>query len=312
MNTEQGNRLLSGLPARVANRGRVFIALLRAAWSEYELDFARYFAGAMVYYALLSLIPLLLLLLSALGLLLRFSELAADIQQQLLRSIEAAFGAQLRATVEQLLVSMQQESIVATIISLVGLLFTASVLFRHLRLSFRAIWKHTPPLISGPVWVAVRASFLEQVIAYVLVLLGGGLLLAALMLVSLAWWLNNLLGSLPLLEQITGWLITVFSPFTFAAFTFAFLFKFMPPVPVRWRDVWLAALLCACAWWVASALLSLYATIFGSNLSAYGAIGALLAVMLWMNIISQVLFFGAELCKVTTTQASLLIGEHTP
>jgi membrane protein len=303
MNTEQGDRLLSGVLAHVAQRGRVFLALLRAAWQEYEQDYARYFAGAMIYYALLSLIPLLLLLLSALGLLLRFSELAAGMQQQVLGGVEAAFGAQLRATVEQLLVTVQQESIVATVISLIGLLLTASVLFRHLRLSFRAIWKHAPPLISGPVWVAVRASFLEQAIAYVLVLMGGGLLLAALMLIALAWWLNSLLESLPQLGQLSGWLITVLSPFTLAAITFAFLFRFMPPVPVRWRDVWLAALLCAGAWWAASALLSLYGTIFGSNLSAYGAIGALLAVMLWMNIISQVLFFGAELCKVTATQA---------
>ncbi|MGH2395827.1 MAG: YhjD/YihY/BrkB family envelope integrity protein [bacterium] len=39
-------------------------------------------------------------------------------------------------------------------------------------------------------------------------------------------------------------------------------------------------------------------------MSAYGTIGALLVVMLWMNLISQVLYFGAELCKVITTRAS--------
>ena len=43
-----------------------FFGLLRTAWQEYERDHARYFAGAMVYYALVSLLPLLLLLLAAL------------------------------------------------------------------------------------------------------------------------------------------------------------------------------------------------------------------------------------------------------
>jgi membrane protein len=221
------------------------------------------------------------------------------VQQQVLLRIEAAFGAQLRATVEQLLDSVKRDSIVATVISLIGLLLTASVLFRHLRLSFRAIWKHAPLLISGPMWVAVRASFLEQAVVYVLVLIGGGLFLAALMLIALALWLNNLLADLPLLGSATGWLITTLSPFTLVAVSFAFLFKFLPPVPVRWRDVWPATLLCTVASAVASELLALYGAFFGSSPSAYGAIGGLLAVMLWMNIVSQVLFFGAELCKLS-------------
>jgi di/tricarboxylate transporter len=33
-------------------------------------------------------------------------------------------------------------------------------------------------------------------------------------------------------------------------------------------------------------------------------VGALLVVMLWMNLISQLHFFGAELCKVITARAS--------
>ena len=46
----------------------------------------------------------------------------------------------------------------------------------------------------------------------------------------------------------------------------------------------------------------LYAVFFGDSRSAYGALGAMLAVMLWMNIVSQVLFFGAELCKVVAAK----------
>ena len=288
---------------QAAHHGRGFLELLRTTLSEYERDYAQYLAGAMVYYALVSLIPLLLLLLSALGLLLRFSEYAAATQQKVLANVEATFGAQLRATVEKLLASLEQESIAATVIGLLGLLFTASVLFHHLRMSFRAIWKYEPPLFSGPAWVAVRATFLERVIAYGLLLVGGGLLLVALALIGLARWLHTLLESLPLIGTAGGWLITAFSPFTLAFVLFAFLFRFMPPVPVRWRDVWLAALLCAGAWTAASALLSLYGAYFGSHLSAWGAVGALLAVMLWMNLTSKVTFFGAELCKVIRTRA---------
>jgi membrane protein len=79
------------------------------------------------------------------------------------------------------------------------------------------------------------------------------------------------------------------------------MFRFLPPVAVCWRDVWPAALLGGVVWVAASELLSLYGALFGQHRSAYGALGGVLAVMLWMNIVSQVLFFGAELCKVMTS-----------
>ena len=50
-------------------------SLLRAAWEEYERDRARYFAGSMVYFALMSLVPLLLLFLATIGWSLRFLSL---------------------------------------------------------------------------------------------------------------------------------------------------------------------------------------------------------------------------------------------
>ena len=57
--------------------------VLRLAWIEYERDRARYLAVAMIYYALISLVPLLLLLLAALGLALRFSPIAANFRSKL-------------------------------------------------------------------------------------------------------------------------------------------------------------------------------------------------------------------------------------
>jgi membrane protein len=122
-------------------------------------------------------------------------------------------------------------------------------------------------------------------------------------LIATTQWLNHRLGTLPLVGQVTGGLLTAASSLVLAAITFGSLFKVLPPVPVRWRDVGLAALLEAIGWVAASELLALYAVFFGDSRSAYGALGAVLAFMLWLNIVSQVLFFGAELCKVVATPA---------
>jgi YihY family inner membrane protein len=277
---------------------RALVEVLRAAWVEYERDHARYLAVAMVYYALVSLVPLFLLLLAALGLLLRFSAVAAEARHEVLRGLEASFGPELPATITRLLDTLQRESIVATVVSLAGLLLAASVLFRHLRLTFRAIWKHEPPLVSGSVRAVVWVTIVEKVVSFVMLLGGGGLLLAALGLIAATQWLDPLLAGVPLLGRIAAWLLAASSSFVLAALTFGLLLKVLPPVPVRWRHVRLATLLCALTWVVTGESLALYGLLFGNHGSASGALGGVLAVMLWMNVVSQALFFGAELSKV--------------
>lgn len=290
------------IQAHTWRRGHALFALLRAAWREYERDHARYFAGAMVHYALVSLVPLLLLLLAVLGLLLRFSDLAVAAEQQVLRAVETSFGEDLRTTIERPLEQLQQESLVATGIGLASLLLTASMLFRHLRLSFRAIWKYAPPLVSGTMRVAVQTTLLEYVIAVAMMTTGGALLLIAFATIAVTQWLGGLLIKLPLLSDTPAWLLALPGSLAIVGLTFALLFKFLPPVRLPWRHVWLATLLCTVAWVIGAEILVLSGALFGNSLTASGAMGGLLIVMLWMHSVSQVLFFGAEVCKVVATE----------
>lgn len=277
------------------------VRVLRAAWVEYERDRARYFAAAMAYYAFVSLVPLLLLLLSVLGLLLRFSAGAAEAERQVLEQIQVRFGTELHATIEGLLGALQQESIGATALAVAGLLLSASVLFRHLRMTFRAIWKHDPPLISGRVRSVVRETLLERALSFLMVLGGGALLLVGLALMAVSQWVERAVGGLPLLGWTVERLLPPVGSLVLAAATFAILYKVLPPVSLRWRDIWLAVLVSTFAWGVAAEVLTLYGLYLGCSPSASGAFGALLVLMLWMNAVFQMLFFGAELCKVIAT-----------
>src|SRR5262245_63119047 len=128
-------RLLSWLP----RHGDALRSLLREAWVEYERDYARYFAVAMVYYALVSLVPLRLLMLAALGWLLRLSPMAVEAERHVLTAVEAGFGLELRSGLEQLLGWLRDQSVVSTLVSVVGLVLTASVLVWQLRMSLRAV-----------------------------------------------------------------------------------------------------------------------------------------------------------------------------
>jgi uncharacterized BrkB/YihY/UPF0761 family membrane protein len=61
--------------------------------------------------------------------------------------------------------------------------------------------------------------------------------------------------------------------------------------------------LCAVAWILGAEILALYNAYLGKDFGPYGAIGDLLIIMLWINVVSQILFFGAELCKVVASRA---------
>jgi membrane protein len=273
--------------------------LLRAAASEYVNDYAHYFAGAMVYYALLSLVPLLVLLMAAMGWFLRLSPLAINFEQQVLSTVEITFGADLRGAVEQLSEYLQRGSPMATFIGLVGLLMTSSALFAHLRMTFRAIWKHAPPLAAGSVLLAMRMKITERVIAFGIMFGSGALLLGLLAIMGILQWLAALPGQLTFISDALGWVLPILGSLIVAPLTFALLLHSLPPVQVRWSDVRLAAVLTGLTWILGAEVLSVYAAHAAKRWSAYGAIGGIFIVMLWMHVMCKALFFGAELSKVT-------------
>ncbi|HKE42521.1 MAG TPA: YhjD/YihY/BrkB family envelope integrity protein [Casimicrobiaceae bacterium] len=277
-------------------------SLLRAAWEEYERDRARYFAGAMVYFALMSLVPLLLLFLAAIGWSLRFSSAAAGIEGHVLTIVETNLGEQFRMIIETLLTQLQQQSLVTALAGLLGLLYTASKLFRHLRMSFRAIWKYEPPLLAGPMSERVATTVREYAFAFILVLSGGLLLFLALVLLSVTQRLSRLLVALPLVDRVPVWLVALPGSIAIVGLTFALLFRFLPPVRLGWRHVWLASVLCTASWIIGAQLVTWYSALFPSDAPTLEAFTGLFVTMLWFDKVSQALFYGAEVCKVLYTR----------
>ena len=132
-----------------------------------------------------------------------------------------------------------------------------------------------------------------------MVLTAGLLLVLTLGFMAVVHWLSGLFSTVPRLSDAVGWLLALLISFTLSTLTFGLLFMFLPPAPLAWRQVRLASVLCGIAWIVGAELLALYAS-FGET-NPYGAIGGVFVVMLWMSYVTQVLFYGAEVCKVVAT-----------
>jgi membrane protein len=257
----------------------------------------------MVYFALMSLVPLLLLLLAAIGWSLRFSSAAAGLEAHVLTVVETNLGEQFRRIIETLLTQLQQQSLVTTLAGLLGLLYTASKLFRHLRMSFRAIWKYEPPLVAGTLSERVSTTIREYAFAFLMVLSGGLFLMLALVLLSATQRLSRLLVALPLFDRFPAWLLALPGSIAIVGLTFALLFRFLPPVRLGWRHVWLASVLCTASWMIGAALVTWYGVLFPSDaLTPLEAFAGLFVTMIWFDKVSQVLFYGAEVCKVIYTR----------
>jgi membrane protein len=285
--------------------------LLRDAWEEYQRDRARYFASAMVYFALTSLVPILLLLLAAIGWTLRFSSAAAGMEGDVLNIVEVNLGEQFRGFIEALLTQLQHESLIATLAGVVGLAYTASKLFRHLRMTFRAIWNYEPPLVAGPMKERLSTTLREYVLAFLMVLSGGLLLVLALVLISVTQRLGSLLVALPLTDRIPAWVLALPSSMAIVGLTFGLLLRFLPPVRLEWRHVWLGTVLCTASWIVGAEIVTWFGALFTSTgPTALGAFGGLFVVMIWFDKVSQLLFYGAEVCKVSYMHETAAISTN--
>jgi membrane protein len=82
---------------------------------------------------------------------------------------------------------------------------------------------------------------------------------------------------------------------------FAAIYKFLPDAKIKWRDVWIGALVTSVLFTIAKFLLGLY---FGNSdpASAYGAAGTIILIMLWVSYAGMILLFGAEFTQVYATK----------
>jgi membrane protein len=289
---------------------RGLFSLMAETWAEFNKDEAPVFGASMAYWAMLSLAPVLMLLLAALGWLLQFWPVALDARTEMLRVLTNYLGPQFSLTIEALLDNMQRGPEVATGLGVIFLLFGAAGVFRQLRYSFRKIWGWRPPE-AGPLKRTIRFQVLEQLGAIALALCAGAAFILSFLVTAGRQLLQEYVGPALGLTGAYGGLGESLAVILLTLLVFLLLYKFLPPVPVRWRDVWGGALLATFLWEIGKRLLTVYLLLFPGT-GVYGAAGLLLVLMIWVYYSCQILFAGAEFCKVRTRAAQARTTEGGP
>ena len=270
-------------------RPRDLPQLLKEAASEWIEDGAMRLSSSLAYYAIFSLAPLLVIVISIAGLV--FGEEAArgQIAQQI--SALAGAGEAIQATV-QASASEKTTGMLATIIGLVVLLFGASTVFAELKDALNTIWGVTVKP-GRAFFTLVRDRFLS----FSIVLAIGFLLLVSLVLSAVLAALGKYMSSqLPLPAAVWQGCDFLVS-FAVISALFAMIFKILPNVRIGWRDVRIGAVGTALLFTIGKFLIGLYLGT-SSIASSFGAAGSVVIVLVWIYYSSCILFFGAEFTKV--------------
>src|SRR5437870_1247899 len=273
------------------------LSLLKQTFQEWLQDKAPQLGAALAYYTVFSLAPLILVLLSLVGVIFRHDPAGAwdKITQQMSYFLDPS-AVQVVQNIAQK-ASQPGKSTIATIIGVALAIFGASGVFGQLQDALNTIWgvKAKP---GGGIWAFLRARFLSfAMVAGVCFLLLVSLAIEAL----LKGFSHYIQSALPE-GMVIALIVYLIFDFAVVVLLFAMIFKFLPDVEIQWRDVWIGAVLTAILFGIGKWLLGFYLG-SGAAGSAYGAAGSLITLLLWVYYSSQLLLFGAEFTQVYAARA---------
>jgi membrane protein len=249
------------------------------------------FAGAMAFYTVFSLAPLMILLVSVAGIF--FGEDAA--RGEIAAQIESVVGSQMAEAVESAVAnsSIERSGILPTVLGILALLFGATTVFAQVQAALNNIWDvRTRPSRRG-ILSFIRTRLLSMgliVVIGFLLLVSFALSVGIGMVVEFAADWIPVPNLLALSANVTLTLVVV-------TLLFATLYKVLPDVHLAWRYMWAGAFGAATLFAVGQFGISYYLARTAPG-SAYGAAGSLVLVLVWVYYSSLILLFGAAFTRV--------------
>jgi membrane protein len=266
--------------------------MLKMTYSDWSEDKATRLGAALAYYTVFSLAPLLIIVLAIAGAVFDPETVRAQINQQL--GLGEAGGEGIARLIEG--AQKSGSGLVASILGGAAILFGATGVFVQLKDALNTIWEVEPKPGLG-VWAYVK----ERLLSFGMILVIGFLLLVLLVVSAVLHGVQEYIGEWLPMPGWTAQLLDVVISFAGVTLLFAMIYKYLPDVQIRWRDVWLGAAVTALLFTVGKFLLGLYLG-RASFTSAYGAAGTIVIILLWAYYSAQILFFGAEFTQVYAKQ----------
>ena len=268
---------------------------LYQAYQKWQQDDGSHLAASVSFYMAMSFFPLLLVLLSTTGLVLRFSGWGQNARQRLLELIARQTAPALAEQVEAVLSHVQQNAAIGGPVGLLTLLFASMAVFVHFDDAMDRIWNVRRTGGKGFL-AAIRSVLVDRLRAFVM-LFGIGIFAIAGFVASMSLEAVGKYAGDWLPMPTSAWtLITIAAAVALNWLLFTIIYRALPKVPVSWSEAARGGLFASIMWEAGRRLLAMF--VIGSKFSVYGVVGAFVAIMLWVFYAMTILFLGAEYIQV--------------
>jgi membrane protein len=281
-------------PLRVRDLARLTgLAAWRAFRSFYRSDNLTY-AASIAYYALLSLFPFSMLALAILGAVTSDTADRAAVLGFALRYFPSQFD-----FITQQVDAFRSSPISFGLAGTLGLVWGAVGVFGAISTAVNYAWRVETP----------RGFWSHKLFSFLMLLVAGLVLLLALLLVSGgklvgAAWFAQVSSSYP-------WLLGLQSLALRSATTLLFIlvvglvYYFVPNAKVRFRDVWIGAIVTGALWKGAFELFSWVLRDMSSLTRVNGSIAAVVAFLVWVYTQAVILLYGVEFTAAYARQRKM-------
>lgn len=241
--------------------------------------------AAIAFYAITSIGPILLIVVAVVGVV--YGEQAA--RGVLIGKLSTFMGPKSASFLQSAIGSAWRHGTgtFTTIIGIVSLVITATGLFSEMQAALNAIWNVTPEAMTAWGLVRDRLLGLALVLSLALVLILTVVISAAISAVQ-----STFHGLTPFNGLFFHGLNVLLS-LTIITLMVGAVYKVLPDLYLRWRDVTVGALVTAVLLTVGKMLIGVYIGRTGIA-SSYGAAGSVIAVMLWIYYSAEIFLLGAE------------------
>jgi membrane protein len=270
------------------------LAIWRGATGVYSSDDLT-FASSIAYYSLLSLFPFFLLAFSIVA-----GVTSSDTDRDaVLRFVFRYFPRQFDFVTVQL-AELQRAQVRLSVAGSALMIWAAMGVFGAVTSAVNHAWG-----------VEKQPSYFKhKLISFVMLVVAGLLLMVGLAAVSAinvvsASWFAGVIEATPRLYVLQSFAVRWATTVLFI-FVVGLVFYFVPNAKVRFRDVWVGAVLTGLLWQAALAGFSTYVRDL-SRFSVHGSIAAVVVFLLWIYVSAVILLYGVEV-----TAAYARLRRHRP
>ena len=273
--------------SKIKFRIRELPKLLYDSYLQFSDDKGLKMAAALSYYTAFSLGPMLLIVISFVGLLFGEDKARIEIVGQATKLIGNDGANMLNTIIKG--ASNPSTGIIAAVISLILLIFGALGVFKELQESLNIIWG--VELKPGR---ELRNFFRTRLVSFSMIIASSFILIVSLVVDSVLSVIHSYLGdilpsAIPMAE-----IVNASGSFFIIMLLFALIFKYLPDVYIAWKYVWIGSGVTSVLFFIGKYLIGLYLG-KSSYTSTYGAAASMVILFVWIYYSGVILYFGAEI-----------------